>query len=95
MMESLKTQFVFRAHAVDPDQPLAELFARVPGALPLMIRLGFTPLANPILRETVAPRVSVREAAETLPINLDRLLVDLERIGASDKSDPVALATKG
>lgn len=80
-MDSLKTQFVFRAHALDPDQPLAALFARVPEALPLMIRLGYTPLANPLLREVFTHQTSVREAAETLPINLDRLLVDLERIG--------------
>jgi len=89
-MNSLKTQFVFRAHALDPDQRLAELFARVPEALPLMIRLGFTPLANANLRETVASRVSVREAAETLPINLDRLLVDLERIDQSNRSGAAA-----
>jgi len=82
-MESLKTQFVFRAHTIDPDQTLAALFAKVPESLPFLIRLGFTPLASSLTRESVATRVTVRQAAETLPINVERLLVDLERLDRS------------
>lgn len=84
-LAALKTQFVFRSHAIDPDQTLASLLAEYPSALPLLVDLGFTPLASGVTREAVASRTTVRQAAETLPINLEQLLVDLERSGQIGK----------
>ena len=87
-MASLNTQFVYRSHEIDPDQTIDHLIRSNPEALPFLIGIGFTPLANPVLRERLAPTVTIRQAAETLPINLERLLVDLERLGK--KSKPAA-----
>lgn len=84
-MTTLNTQFVHRPHRLSADLTLATLLDRVPVALPFLVRLGFTPLAEPLLRERFAPRVTIRQAAETLPINLDRLLTDLERLADAER----------
>ncbi len=82
-MANEQTQFVFGSHRLDPDATIAALLEKIPAALALLIQLGFTPLADPILRERLAPTVTIRQAAETLPINLDRLLTDLEHLAES------------
>lgn len=82
-MATLNTQFVYRPHRIDPDQTIAELIRTTPGALDLLIHVGFTPLADPIVRERFAASVTLRQAAETLPINLERLLVDLEKLSSA------------
>ncbi len=79
-MSTLNTQFIYRSHRINPDLTIQDIIDQVPGALPFLIRLGFVPLADPVLRERFAPKVTLREAAETLPINLERLLTDLERL---------------
>lgn len=87
-MAGLNTQFVYRSHQIDPDQTIDRLIRDNPDTLPFLIGIGFTPLANPVLRERLAPTVTIRQAAETLPINLERLLTGLERLG--EKSKPEA-----
>ncbi|HVC35092.1 MAG TPA: DUF1858 domain-containing protein [Chloroflexota bacterium] len=82
-MATSNTQFVYSPHRIDPDQTIASLLEQVPAALPFLVHLGFTPLAEPLVRERFAPRATIRQAAETLPINLDRLLTDLERLAQS------------
>lgn len=86
-MAGLNTQFVYRSHAIDPDQTIDLLIRSNPEALPFLIGIGFTPLANPVLRERLAPAVTIRQAADTLPINLERLLTDLERLGKKSKPE--------
>lgn len=83
-MATLNTQFVYRPHQISADLTLAALFDRVPAALPFLVGLGFTPLAEPLVRERYAPHVTIRQAAETRPINLERLLTDLERLANAE-----------
>lgn len=85
-MATLNTQFVYRSHRLDPDMTISSLIDRVPACLPFLVRLGFVPLADPVVRERYAPRVTLRQAAETLPINLERLLTDLERIADAEEA---------
>ena len=87
-MAGLQTQFVYGTHGVDPDQTIGHLIQTMPKALSFLIGIGFTPLANPILRERMASKVTIRQAAETLPINLERLLVDLDRLGRASEPAP-------
>ncbi|SRR5579883_730403 len=83
-MTTLNTQFVYRPHRLSSDLTLEALLDQMPAALPFLVRMGFTPLANPLMRERFGPHVTVRQAAETLPINLERLLTDLERLANTD-----------
>jgi hypothetical protein len=50
-----------------------------PQTLPILIEKGFTPLANPVLRRTMARAVSVRMAAEHHQLDVRELLADLNR----------------
>ncbi|MGH2460756.1 MAG: hypothetical protein ACRDIY_18020 [Chloroflexota bacterium] len=79
-MADLNTQFVYGPHHISADLTLTVLFEQLPAALPFMVGLGFTPLAEPLLRERYATRVTIRQAAATLPINLERLLIDLDHL---------------
>lgn len=81
-MSDLNTQFVYRPHNIDPDETIADLIRAVPEALPFLIKAGIHPLDDPYTREEFASSVTLRQAAETHPINLERLLVDLERLRA-------------
>lgn len=81
-MAKLNTQFIYRSHQLSPDLTLDALLTQVPAALPFLVRLGFTWLADPVLREQQAPHLTIRQIADMLPINLERLLTDLERIAA-------------
>jgi hypothetical protein len=51
-----------------------------PQTLPFLIEKGFAPLANPVLRRTVARAVSVRMAAAHQQLDAGELLVELNRI---------------
>ena len=85
-MANEQTQFIFGSHRLDLDATIASLLENIPAALPFLVQLGFTPLADPIMRERYAPTVTIRQAADTLPINLDRLLTDLERLAESSRA---------
>lgn len=79
-VECLSTQFIHVPHTITPDETVASVIERIPEALPFLIRLGFKPLAEPLDRERFAPIFTIRDAAETLPFNLDCLLTDLDRL---------------
>jgi hypothetical protein len=81
-VECLSTQFIHVPHTIDPDETVASVIERIPEALPFLIQLGFTPLAELLDRERFAPVFTIRDAAETLPFNLDCLLTDLDRLAA-------------
>lgn len=48
-----------------------------PQTLPLLIGKGFAPLANPVMRQTMARTISVRTAAEHHHLDLELLLAEL------------------
>jgi hypothetical protein len=60
--------------ALDPDATVAALVAGRPDRLRALIDLGFTPLANPALRATLARGLSLRQACTMKGIPLDAAL---------------------
>lgn len=66
--------------AITQDMVVADVLARLPGALEVFVRHGFTPLADPDLRQAMAPRVTIRQAAQIHPVDLEALLADLNRL---------------
>jgi hypothetical protein len=59
---------------LDPDSTVAAIIAGRPDRLQALIDLGFTPLANPVLRSTLARGLSLRGACTMKGIPLDAAL---------------------
>lgn len=66
--------------AITPDMIVADVLERLPGSLEVFIRHGFTPLADPNLRQAMAPLITIERASQIHPANLDALLADLNRL---------------
>ncbi|MBI2893741.1 MAG: DUF542 domain-containing protein [Deltaproteobacteria bacterium] len=76
--------------AISGDTIVATLVAAHPEALPILIEAGFTPLANPILRRTMARAVSVRQACRMHHIDLGVVLARI-RAACPHGAGPVKL----
>lgn len=59
------------------DTKVGDLLAAYPDLLPVFVRNGFAPLANPILRKTLARGVSVAQACRMHGVDLQRFLGQL------------------
>jgi hypothetical protein len=66
-----------RAH-ISPDLTVATVLERWPATLPVFLAHGFTPLANPVLRRTLAPRISLAQAASMKGVDPGALVGALE-----------------
>ncbi len=62
------------------DVNVARLIAAHPEALPILVEAGFTPLANPVLRRTLARAVTLREACRMRSIDLEGILERLRGV---------------
>jgi hypothetical protein len=66
-----------------PGEPIeavhvvGEILEQWPGAVETFIRFGFRPLANPLLRRTLAGRVTIAQACRLLGVSLAELLAAL------------------
>jgi hypothetical protein len=79
-VECLSTQFIHVPHTIDPDETVASVIERIPEALSYLVQLGFLPPDGLLERERFGSVFTIRDAAETLPFNLDCLLTDLDRL---------------
>jgi len=73
---------------VTKDTVVADVLERVPGALELLVSYGFAPLADPVMRRTVTPHVTLETGSRVHAVDLGALLRDLNRLaeqGATDK----------
>jgi hypothetical protein len=69
---------VYRAgDVVRPDHVVGHVIRQDPRALDILIDLGFTPLANPLLRKTVANAVTFEQAARKIGIDVNAVLETL------------------
>jgi hypothetical protein len=66
-------------HIVE-DHRVADVLAWFPQTEEVFLRHGFTPLKNPLLRRTVAKRVTLRQAARIGGVALDPFLRDLNAV---------------
>ncbi len=60
-----------------PQTRIGEILERYPDILPVFLRRGFTPLANPALRRTVARIVTVEQVCRRESVDLDLFLEEL------------------
>jgi hypothetical protein len=69
--------------ALDPSQPIAaehrvgDVLVQYPGLLDEFVEFGFTLLRNPLLRTTLAQRVTIAQASRMMGVDLSRLLQTL------------------
>lgn len=59
-----------------------------PELLPTFLEYGFTPLANPLMRRTIARTISIEGAARRFGIEPERLLKSLNAARARSENDP-------
>ncbi len=65
------------SNQIDLTQPVAEILEVHPELLELLINIGFKPLANPTMRNTVGRRVSIKQGAKMLNIPIKIIAQEL------------------
>ncbi len=75
-----------RPKAILADHKVAQIVEWYPAAIEVLKRHGFTQIMNPIMRRTVAKRVSIAQAAEMKGVDLAALLADLNAVVGDEKS---------
>lgn len=59
---------------VRPDHIVGQVIREDPSAIDVLIGIGFTPLANPVLRKTVANAVTFEQAARKIGIDVNAVI---------------------
>lgn len=80
---------------IDLDSPVYDLTQAHPELLPLLVDLGFTPLANPLMRKSLGKITTLRQGAHLIRLPLDQIIQTLEWNGYTIKKkiDTTAQAT--
>ena len=68
-------------NVIDLSIPVAEVIEKQPEVLDVLVELGFTPLANPVMRNTVGRVVSIKKGASMNGIDLSKIKQTLELNG--------------
>ena len=66
---------------IDVSIPVAKVVDQHPEVLDLLVELGFTPLKNPLMRNTVGRKVSLKQGASMNHIDLQHIVTTLEMNG--------------
>ena len=68
-------------NVIDLSIPVAVVIEKQPEVLDVLVELGFKPLANPVMRNTVGRMVSIKKGASMNGIDLDKIKQTLELNG--------------
>ena len=68
-------------NVIDLSIPVAEVIEKQPEVLDVLVELGITPLANPVMRYTVGRVVSIKNGAGMNGIDLNKIKQTLELNG--------------
>ena len=68
------------------DTRVGDLLDAYPGLLPIFLKNGFTPLANPLLRRTLARGISLAQACRMHGVDLESLLGQLSEAQARQEA---------
>jgi hypothetical protein len=82
--------------AIEARHTVGEVLARYPALLEVFLAFGFRPLANPLLRATLANRVSISRACRLLDVSEERLLeaLNLAREQKNNRRTPLNLVSQ-
>lgn len=59
---------------IDMTRSVAKLVDEHPDLLDILVELGFTPLANPSLRNTLGKTISLQQGCKLIRLNEDKLI---------------------
>ena len=76
-----------RPKAILADHKVAQIVEWYPAAIEVLKHHGFTQIMNPIMRRTVARRVSIAQAADMKGVDLATLLADLNTVIGNDEGN--------
>lgn len=74
-----------------PQTRVAEVLRNYPQSLDVFLKHGFTPLSNPVLRQTMARVVTVEQACRREGVDLNSLMTDLQVIADGQFEPPTNL----
>jgi hypothetical protein len=74
-----------KSFEITPNTKVADVLAHYPQSLQVFLRHGFGPLANPVLRKTMARVVTIEQACRREGVDLVELLEELQLIEFSAK----------
>ncbi|MGX7079450.1 DUF1858 domain-containing protein [Gemella parahaemolysans] len=66
---------------IDVSIPVAQVVDKHPEVLDILVDLGFKPLANPIMRNTVGRKTSLKMGSKLAGIKLETIVAILEANG--------------
>ena len=66
---------------IDVTVPVAEVVDKHPEVLDILVDLGFKPLANPIMRNTLGRKTSLKMGSKLAGINIEDIVATLEANG--------------
>ncbi len=72
---------------ITPQTKVAAVLERYPQTLEVFLRYGFAPLANPVLRKTMAKVVTIEQACRREGVDMQALLRDLRRAAGLEKGE--------
>ena len=65
-------------NVIDVSIPVAQVIDQHPEVLDLLVELGFKPLANPIMRNTVGRKVSLKQGSKLEVTPMEKIVRTLE-----------------
>lgn len=65
-------------NCIDLTIPVAQVLDQHPEILEILVELGFKPLANPIMRNTVGRKVSIKQGASMNGLDVAKIRQTLE-----------------
>lgn len=74
-------------NTIDLNVPVAEVLDQHPEVLDLLVELGFTPLANPLMRQTLGRTVSIAQGAKLKGMDLNQIVDRLKWNGYDIKGE--------
>ena len=72
---------VIMDNIIDVSIPVAEVVDKHPEVLEILVELGFKPLANPLMRNTVGRKVSLKQGSKLEGTPMDKIVRTLEANG--------------
>jgi len=70
---------------ITPQTKVGDVLAHYPQSLQIFLRHGFGPLANPVLRKTMARVVTIEQACRREGVDLAALLAELRSVETSEE----------
>jgi hypothetical protein len=76
---------------IRPQTLVSDVLRSYPQSLEVFLKHGFTPLSNPILRQTMARVVTVEQACRREGVDLNLLLTELRSVSSAEPARPVQI----